>query len=730
MRTLAALLMLSIVCVCFAGSPDWEQQFRAVPDPTNLREYVRQLSARPHHVGSAYDKANAEWIASKLKTWGLDVQIENFYVLFPTPDTRLLEMLEPAKFTAKLEETAVPVDPTSNQKDEQLPSYNAYSIDGDVTAPLVYVNFGVPDDYEQLATMGVSVRGAIVIARYGGAWRGIKPKLAAEHGALGCIIYSDPHEDGFSRGQVFPQGPERPVDGVQRGSVMDMPLYPGDPLTPGIGAVKDAKRLPISEARTLTRIPVLPISYGDAEPLLKALQGPVAPPAWRGALPITYHIGAGPAKVHLKVTFHWDQKTLYDVIAKIPGSQYPDEWVIRGNHHDAWVNGADDPVSGAAAELEEARGLGSLLARGWKPKRTIIYAFWDGEEPGLLGSTEWVETHAEDLEKHAVAYINTDHNSRGFLDAEGCHMLEHFLNGVMKDVVDPETGLSVWKRLQLRDLVQAKAQDKGEIRSREDLRIGALGAGSDYTSFVDHMGIASLNLSFGDEGSGGGGSGVYHSAYDDFYWYTHFADSDFIYGRALAQTIGTAVIRLADANVLPLQFSNFANTVLGYVKELKKLAVDQRQQIEEQNREIDEGAFQAAADPQLKTVVPAKQAVPPDMNFAPLESAAELLAKSASSYAEAERNASPKHPKILNAKLIETERGITDAAGLPGRPWFKNVIYAPGLYTGYGVKTIPGVREAIEQKRWKEADEEIRHVADILRREAALIDAATMALAN
>ena len=376
-----SLLILSMASVCFAGSSDWEQQFRTLPSSANLREYMRRLSARPHHVGSTYDKDNAEWIASNLREWGLDVQIENFYVLFPTPQTRVLEMVEPVKVTAKLEEPAVPVDQTSTQKDEQLPAYNAYSVDGDVTAPLVYVNYGVPDDYEQLARVGISVKGAVVIARYGGAWRGIKPKLAAEHGALACIIYSDPHEDGFSRGDVFPEGPERPIDGVQRGSVMDISLYPGDPLTPGIGAVKDAKRLPISDAKTLTKIPVLPISYGDAQPLLGALKGPVAPPGWRGTLPITYHFGPGPAKVHVKVKFDWEQKTLYDVIAKIPGSEFPDEWVIRGNHHDAWVNGADDPVSGVAGEMEEARGLGRLLTLGWKPKRTIIYAFWDGEEP-------------------------------------------------------------------------------------------------------------------------------------------------------------------------------------------------------------------------------------------------------------------------------------------------------------------------------------------------------------
>src|SRR5882762_924072 len=355
----------------------WETKFKAIPSADRLREYMQRLSARPHHVGSPYDKDNAEWILAKFKEWGLNAQIESFDVLFPTPRERAVELLEPARFTAKLEEPAVSVDPTSDQQKEQLPTYNAYSIDGDVTAPLVYVNYGVPDDYEQLERLGISVKGAVVIARYGVSWRGIKPKVAGEHGAIGCIIYSDPHEDGYFGGDVFPKGAWRNRDGVQRGSVMDMPVYPGDPLTPGIGATRQAKRLELKDAQTITKIPVLPISYGDAQPLLEALEGRVAPAGWRGALPITYHVGPGPARVHLKVKSNWDIRTIYNVIARIPGSAYPDEWIIRGNHHDAWVNGADDPVSGASALLEEARAFGELARQGWKPKRTIIYCVWD-----------------------------------------------------------------------------------------------------------------------------------------------------------------------------------------------------------------------------------------------------------------------------------------------------------------------------------------------------------------
>jgi N-acetylated-alpha-linked acidic dipeptidase len=705
----------------------WEEKFRAIPTADNLREFMRRLSARPHHVGSPYDKDNAEWIQAKLKSWGLDARIESFDVLFPTPKERVVELTEPSYFKAKLEEPVVSVDPTTDQKSEQLPTYNAYSKDGDITAPLIFVNFGIPADYEELERMGVSVQGKIVIAKYGMSWRGIKPKLAAEHGAVGCIIYSDPHQDGYFQEDVFPKGPSRPPEGVQRGSVMDMPVYPGDPLTPGVGATPDAKRLPLDQVTTITKVPVLPISYADAEPLLKALDGRVAPAAWRGSLPMTYHVGPGPAKVHLKVMSNWDRKPLYDVVVRIPGSKYPDEWVIRGNHHDAWVNGAEDPISGANAEMEEARGLSDLLKQGWKPKRTIVYCFWDGEEPGLLGSTEWAETHAGELRAHAVAYLNTDANGRGFFGAEGSHTLENFVNEVERDIQDPETKLTVWKRGQLARELRASATERQELRSRPDQRIGAMGSGSDYTVFIDHLGIASMNFGYGGEGGGGG---QYHSIYDDFYNYTHFEDTDFAYGRALAQTAGTAIMRLADAEVLPFQFTDFTDTIHTYVTELKKLAADQRAEIEEKNREIEDGVFAAADDPRKPLVVPSRQPVPPYLNFAPLDNALDLLTQSADKYEKALKAAGEKASPLVNAKLIESERRLTDSAGLPNRPWFQHMIYAPGFYTGYGVKTIPGVREAIEQKRWAEADIQIVRAAKVLEREAELLEGAASDVAK
>jgi len=707
---------------------DWENKFRAIPSPQILKDTMQRLSARPHHVGSPYDKQNAEWILSRFKEWGLDAQIETFDVLFPTPKERAVELIEPTRYTARLQEPPVAGDPTSNQQSEQLPTYNAYSIDGDVTAPLVYVNYGLPKDYEALDRLGVSVKGAIVIARYGNSWRGIKPKVAAEHGAVGCIIYSDPRDDGYFEDEVFPEGPMRNENGVQRGSVLDMPTYPGDPLTPGVGAKGDVKRLAIKDAPTITKIPVLPISYGDAKPLLAALKGRMAPPDFRGGLPISYHVGPGPAKVHLKVKSNWDIKPVYDVIAKIPGSESPDQWVIRGNHHDGWVNGAEDPISGQVALLEEARALAELLKQGWKPKRTIIYCAWDGEEPMLLGSTEWAEYHADELKQHAAIYVNTDGNGRGYLEVEGSHSLEKFVNSVAHDITDPEKNISVWKRSQARrlqpDNPRGSEDARKEARTRPDLRIGPLGSGSDYTAFIDHLGVASLNVGYGGEDDGG----IYHSIYDDFYWYTHFADKDFVFGRALSQTVGTMVMRFADADVLPYDFSDFTDTIHKYSDELKGLLKSRQDEVRDRNQDLDDGVFNAISDPRRPTVPPAKEVMPPFLNFAPLDNAEALLRRSAEHYSKALKafaaaNASSQMLQDLNNKLIQTERRLTNDEGLPRRPWYRHLIYAPGFYTGYGAKTLPGVREGIEEKRYQEAEKEINKVAKALQDYASAIDA-------
>ena len=708
-----------------AAEVQWEQKFREMPDPARVRETMRRMSARPHHVGSPYDKDNAEWLVAQLKSYGLDAKIEQFDALFPTPKSRRLELLGPEKFQATLEEPAVKVDPTSDQKKEQLPTYNAYSRDGDVTAPLVYVNYGAPADYEELARMGISVKGAIVIARYGQTWRGIKPKVAAEHGAVGCIIYSDPRDDGYFRGDTYPDGPMRPAEGVQRGSVMDMPVYPGDPQTPGIGAVAGAKLIPLDQVQTITKIPVLPISYADATPFLKSLRGELVPESWRGGLPFAYKVGPSVAMAHLAISFNWDRKPLYDVVATIPGSTLPDQWVIRGNHHDAWVNGAGDPLSGASAELEEARGLGELLKQGWHPQRTIIYCFWDGEEPALLGSTEWVEAHASELSQHAVAYFNSDGNSRGYFRAEGSSELENFVNGVTKDIVDPETKMPVWKRQRLVAISRATADQRAELRNRPDIRMEALGSGSDYTAFLHHLGIASVNMGYGGEDQGGG---QYHSVYDDFYWYTHFQDTDFVYGRALAQTAGTLMMRMADADVIPFQFGDLADTLRTYVTGVKKLTDTMRAEIKERNTEIADGVYKALEDPKKTRIAPEVEALPPYLNFGPLDQAMDDLTTAASEYDKAFAANAQKAPPALNLQLIQSERAFLDPAGLPNRSWFQNMMYAPGFYTGYGVKTLPAVRETIEQKQWKDADDRIARTAAAVEREAALLKSATQTL--
>ena len=704
---------------------DWETKFRAIPDPNILRSTMERLAARPHNVGTPYDKDNAEWILSKFKEWGWDAHIETFDVLYPTPKRRLVELTAPYAFTAKLEEPNVPEDPTSSQKSEQLPTYHVYSIDGDVTGPLVYVNYGGPEDYKELERLGVSVKGAIVIARYGRVWRGIKPKVAAEHGAIGCLIYSDPRDDGYFEDKVFPKGPMRPPDGVQRGSVEDFPAsFPGDPLWFDRGD-PSAPHYTAQNAPGITKIPVLPISYGDAQPLLAAMGGPMAPEEWRGALPISYHVGAGPAQVHLVVQSDWGLKTVYDVIAKIPGASAPDEWIVRGNHHDGWVNGAEDPISGQVALLEEARAMGELLKQGWRPKRTIIYCAWDGEEPGLLGSTAWGEVHGKELQQHAVAYINSDSNARGFLYFSGSHVLEHFLNGVARDVEDPETKFSVQERRWLSAIGNARTPaERAELRSRPDVRLQALGSGSDYTVFIDRLGVASLNLGFGGETRGG----IYHSIYDDFYWYTHFGDTKFVYGRALAQTVGTAVMRLADADLLPFDFAGLADAVREYTKECEDQLKMEKDEARERNLSLKEGVYRAMNDPEHPLLPPKEESPVPYLNFAPLDNAVDALAHSAEHYRRAvERTGgklleSPEALRPINAALRESEQHLLDAAGLPHRPWYRHMLYAPGLYTGYGVKTLPGVREGIEQREWQEAESEIARLGRVLSADAAFIE--------
>jgi N-acetylated-alpha-linked acidic dipeptidase len=684
---------------------DIESAFDKNLSKESIGETVKVLSAKPHHISSPADKENAEYIMSLFNKWGWDAKIETFYVLFPTPKTRTLEMISPTSYKALLKEPALQEDATSGQKG-QLPTYNAYSADGDVTAELIFVNYGLPADYEVLYKMGIDVKGKIVIAKYGHSWRGIKPKVAQEHGAIGCIIYSDPMDDGYFQGDVYPKGAFRNEYGVQRGSVMDMSFYPGDPLTPGIGATKDAKKLERLQAPNLLKIPVLPISYHDAAPLLEALDGPVAPYDWHGGLPFAFHIGAVKTKVHLNVSFNWDIVPCYDVIAKIQGSEFPDEWVIRGNHQDAWVNGAGDPVSGQAAMLEEAKSIGNLLKTGWKPARTIVYCAWDGEEAGLLGSTEWVEDHEKELKEKAVVYINSDANSRGFLFAEGSHSLEPFLDEIAKQVIDPETNVPVFDRVRAYEAISARSEEaKKKIWDEKEFKLEAMGSGSDYSSFIQHEGIPSLNLGYGGEDP----DGEYHSIYDSYSLYLKFKDPGFQYGVVLAKTAGHAILRMSNADELPFDFSHLVTKVDEYSKELMSLIQTSRETTNLENRIITSGGYTIGEDPTKNYILPPVNSEVPYLDFSPLQNAITQLETSVTKLNIVFQNniKTNNASAAFNQLLYRAERQLLIETGLPRRAWYKHSLYAPGFYTGYGVKTMPGIREAIEQRNWKEAQEQI-----------------------
>ncbi|WP_296705847.1 M28 family metallopeptidase [Algoriphagus sp.] len=680
-----------------------EDAFDAQLSSKNLDEWMQLLSDRPHYVGTEYGRQNAEWMIEQFTSWGFDAKIETYHVLFPYPKIRLLELTKPTSYKAKLSAIPIAEDKYTQQKDELLPSYNAFSKDGDVEAELVFVNYGIPADYEELEKLGIDVKGKIVIAKYAGSWRGIKPKLAAEKGAIGCIIYSDPEDDGYYRGDTYPEGAFKNETGVQRGSVMDMPLYPGDVLTPGYAATKDAKRLDRKDAPTITKIPVLPISYQDALPLLKALGGPVVPDSWKGALPITYHVGPGPAMVHLKLEFDWELKPIYNVIAKMKGDVFPDQWVMRGNHHDAWVHGANDPISGLVALLEEARAIGELVKAGYKPKRTLVYCAWDAEEPGLIGSTEWVEDHKDELQKKVVAYVNSDSNGRGFLFAGGSHTLQAMFSEIADDVVDPQTGVSVKKRRSAFDLLNG---------GDGNFRLGALGSGSDYSPFIQHAGIASLNLGYFAENAGG----EYHTIYDTYTHYKQFKDPDFEYGIALAKTAGRIVLRLANSDVLPFEFQQWNQTVSGYMSELIKLTDGMRAAVEKHNTLVEKNVFELATDPKKNLAKPGKKELIPYLDFTSLQNEMVALNKVITDFSAKDfSNLDQAKSNKLNEKLLITEQALINEAGLPRRPWYKHQLYAPGFYTGYGVKTLPGVREAIEQENWEEAADQIKILTNTLR---------------
>jgi N-acetylated-alpha-linked acidic dipeptidase len=713
-----------------------ESRLDAAVSPQELDSWLLRMASHPNEVGSPHDRENAEWQLAQFKSWGWDAHIETFDVLYPTPIAESVDLLGLVPYHAKLQEPDVAGDQTPAIQPYVLPPYLAYQGDGDVTAPLVYVNYGMPDDYRQLARQGVDVRGKIVIARYGGGWRGLKPKLAQEHGAVGCIIYSDPKDDGYWTNDVYPKGPQRPPEGVQRGSVVDITRYSGDPLTPGVAATPDAKRLTRETAPTLMKIPAIPMSYADALPFLQALGGPLAEPSFRGALPITYHLGPSPVMVHLLVKSDWSLKPLYDVIAVMKGSEYPDQWIVRGNHHDGWVFGAEDPLSGQVALMAEAKGMGELAKAGWRPKRTLVYASWDGEEPGLLGSTEWAEAHADDLQSKAVLYLNSDNIDRGMVYAEGSHELQTLANQAERDVIDPETGVPLQARARAGVEVEAltasgpRADEiKREAKAAEsggELLIGALGSGSDYTPFLQHLGVPSMDLGFGGEGESGG---VYHSAYDTHDHYVRFGDPGMKYSATLAKTAGRIALRYADAELPPVDFPDFASTVAEYVDQVQKLADHEREETAKRDRALDSGAYKLAADPMKVDLPPERLSEVPAIDFGPLQRASAKLTASADRFQAL--YASPTLDSAQKMRLGMAVQGIDltlmREQGLPGRPWYRHMIYAPGLETGYGVKTLPAVREAIEGRKWAELPTDIAATAAVLNAYADRLDKASAA---
>ncbi|ASL01884.1 transferrin receptor-like dimerization domain-containing protein [Xanthomonas citri] len=698
----------------------------------DYRGWLKQWSSAPNQVGAPHNLENARDLQTRLRDYGWDARIETFEVLWPSPRSSQLELLGPKPYVARLKEPPLAGDNTSTQTEHVLPPYVIYGGNGDVTGDLVYVNYGIAEDYEALARNGVDVRGKIVIARYGKGWRGLKPRLAQEHGAIGAIIYSDPRDDGYFQDQAYPHGPARNQWSVQRGSVANFAIYPGDPLTPGVGASKGARRLKIEQAGSVLKIPTLPISWGDAQPLLAALGGPVAPEDWRGALPITYRIGGdATARVHLKVDADWGSQTIYNVIATLRGSEYPDQWVVRGNHRDGWVFGAADPLSGTTALLAEAKAIGELAKQGQRPKRTLVYASWDGEEAGLLGSTEWAEQHADELRRKAVLYVNTDGNGRGFLNAGGSHALQRLVNSVAADVQDPDSGVSVLERQRARARIDAlapaaKPAQKDIAKTAAaggDIPLKALGSGSDYSPFLQHLGLATLDLGYGGQG---GGSGVYHSLYDSYDYFARFIDPQFAYLPLLSQTVGRTVLRVANAPVLPQRFGDFADAVAGYAQELKQQADSDRTAARTQAELLQAGAYAAVDNPNRPQRAPEPKAAVPQIDFAALDQAITRLQGSAKRYdtALAARgvNLDAHVRSKLNASLQRIDQTLLAEAGLPGRPWYRNLIYAPGLATGYEVKTLPGIREALEDRRWEDLSRYIVQTAAVLDRYREAID--------
>ena len=661
-----------------------ERELKALPDAKTAEADFDVMTAEPHHTGSPYEIKLADYVSDQFKKIGIESTKYEYSVLLPWPKQRRIDIVAPDQVRLEVEEEKIRGDQWAD-KPGILPAYNAYSPSGDVTGEIVYVNFGIPADYETLDKLGISVKGKIVVARYGGSWRGIKPKVAAEHGAIACIIYSDPHEDGYFQGDVYPDGPFRGWGMIQRGSVMDMPRYPGDPSTPDRPSKPGVERLPMDKIETFAPIPVQPMSYRDGVELLKRLKGPVAPEAWRGALPITYRIGPGPAKVHMNLQMDYGQRRLINVAGKITGSVAPDEWIIVGSHRDAWTFGASDSVSGHVSMMAVARAMSEMMKKGWKPRRSILFVSWDGEEQGLLGSTEFVEDITAELKAKTAVYVNRDAGAGGVnFSGSAVHSLTPFLHELAQSVQAVGETKNLYDGWLERSREQSKAPD-GQMWKAPP--VGALGSGSDYTAFLDHVGIASMDIGL----NGRGGDGSYHSTYDNPTWFKKYIDPQFKYSVLAAQVTGVALLRLADAEVLPFDYETYGTQILEYVGEIEQQAATASL---DGAKKVDFAGLRAAA-----------------AGFA--KAGADLRARSESMLASGAASADLAE---INRRLIMAERDLIEPAGLPDRPWYRHVVYAPGLYTGYGVKTIPGVREAVDAGNYTRAAEQASIVIRALQR--------------
>ena len=660
----------------------WEELFRSVPAPKSAREHLRRLTLEPHIAGTKEDYATAVYVRDQMKSYGLNAELKEYNVWLPYPKTTpIVELITQRRQRLSVTEAIVPGDPTSSNP-KITPLFNGYSASGDVTGPLVYANYGLPGDYEELKKVGVDVKGKIVIVRYGNSFRGVKAKVAEDNGAVGCIIYSDPADDGYMQGDVYPKGPWRPVASGQRGSVQYLFDYPGDPLTPGKPSIPGVPRLKPEEATDLTKIPVQPIAYDVAKTLISPLRGPVRPKGFQGGLPLAYHVGGTPdVKVRLKTDMDYKVRTIWDVVARIEGNQERDRWVVMGNHRDAWVFGAVDPNSGSSAMLEVARGFGDLLKQGWTPKRTIILCSWDAEEYGLIGSTEWAEENADDLREKAVAYLNVDVAvSGGNFGASSVPSLWKAIRDVTRDVKDPKTGKTIYQQWQEK---AREGRSLNEATNGGEARIGALGSGSDYTPFLQHLGVPSTDMGFG------GDYGVYHSSYDSFYWMDHFGDPGFVYHVAAAQIWGTLALRLADADALPFDYTDYATQIREFFTEALRLAKQKNLDTSFDDRSMN-AALEDFAKECSRVEKNRQEAVTTKANSAKL--------------------------KLINDALIAVEREFIDERGLRGRPWYKHEIYAPGIYTGYAAQPLTDFRQAIDDRNSANTKESLERIVEAIKR--------------